>query len=131
MLRGEADAGQQGGDTAGPLASRRESVDREPVADLVADPAPRVEARIRVLEDELHPASQPAKGRAVGAREIDAVEGNAAGGRRQEAEHEPADRALARSAFPDKADHLAPPNREIDVAHGAERASRGQEAALP
>ena len=43
-----------------PLAARAETMDRQPVRHLRADAPARVEARIRVLEHELHPPPQAA-----------------------------------------------------------------------
>ena len=55
VVRLEADQVHHLGDLRPPLGVAAETVDAQPLADAVADRRARVEARVRVLEDDLHP----------------------------------------------------------------------------
>ncbi len=102
-----------------------EAVDRETVGDLRADPAARIEAAIRILEDDLHAPAQRAPVAPRDRIEAPALEAHMARGRFQQAEQQPAERALARARLADEADRLARPDVEIDIGHGAHRRARG------
>ena len=66
VVRLEADQVHHPRDLAAALAGVAEAVDAQPLADAVADRRARVERRVRVLEDDLHP---PPVGLEVGALE--------------------------------------------------------------
>ena len=73
----------------------------------VADAPARIQARVRILEDDLQPASvRPHRARRQ-RREIGAFESHFAGGRLDQLQHRAADRALARTRFADEAQHFA------------------------
>ena len=79
-------------------AAGDELVDREPVGDLRADAAARIEAAIGVLEDDLHAPAQRAPLAPRERRRGGGLEAHLARGRLQQAEQQPAERALARAA---------------------------------
>ena len=55
VVRGEADEVHDPLDLGAALRRRPDAVDPEALADAVADRRPRIERRVRVLEDDLHP----------------------------------------------------------------------------
>ena len=122
MLRLQSDLREQVLNALATLPGRHQAVDREAVRDLRADLPARIEARIGVLEDDLHAPPEPAQRRRVRLDEIDAVEDDVAGTGRDEAEQQTADRALARPTLAHEADSLVLADRQVDICdslHGA------------
>ena len=121
VLGREADERQQLGDPCGARRSRVQAVRRQRLGERVADPPARIQARVRVLEDDLQaPPIGPHRPRRQG-HEIDAFEPDRAGARLDQLQHRTADRALARSRFADQPEHLARRDVEADVVDRADR----------
>jgi hypothetical protein len=129
MGRRQADLGQQRADTLGALGGRTHAVNGKPVADLGADTAARIEAGIGTLEDDLHPPPHGPELRRAERAEIGAVHHHPPGAGRDQAEQQPPQCALARSALADEADPLAAGDGEIDRRHRLHRRAPRQEAA--
>ena len=103
----------------------REVMDLERLADDVADGHARVQRRVRVLEDHLHPAAHLAHLLAAELRELDAVELHLTGRRLVELEDGASGRGLAAAGLADEAERLALLDEEVDAvdrAHGADLA---------
>ena len=94
---------------------RAEAVDAQALADAVADRGPRVEAGVRVLEDDLHPPAVRLEGGALERRELDAVELDRARRRLDEAQEQPPDRRLAAARLADQPEGLAAADVEADA----------------
>ena len=100
-------------------------MDREPFADDVLDPHPRVEGADGVLEDDLHVAPRrlelgPGELRdQVGPSKLDL-----AGGRLEQADQRPPERRLAAARLADEPERLAPPDLEVDAVDGLDVAGR-------
>jgi hypothetical protein len=95
------------------------------LGDDVGNPPPRVEARVRVLEDHLHAAARATQcarivGRSLACDRHAVVLDRAARGR-IEPDDEARHRGLAASRFADESDRLAFPDREVDAVDGLER----------
>ena len=100
-------------------AGQAEGADR--IGDDAIHAPARIEAGERVLEDHLQAAAQLLPlGLARRRPHVDAVEGHAARGRRQQADHHPGDRRLARAGFAHQSQRLAALDREGDVRHRLE-----------
>src|SRR5262249_37533370 len=99
---------------------RRELVDADRLADDLAHRHARVEARVRVLEDDLHlPAQRPEL--CLSERDdVAAVIDDAPERRLDEAEDQPPQGALAAPALADEAHRLAAAHAERDAVDGAE-----------
>ena len=82
----------------------------------------RVQARVRILKDDLQATAVGTHGARGQGREIGALEPYFAGGRIDQLQHRASDRALARARFADEAQHLAFRDLETDVVHGPHRA---------
>jgi hypothetical protein len=76
-------------------------VDGNSIGDLPSHRTARIEARIGVLEDDLHPPAQAAQLGPPEAVEIAAVEEDPPAGRREEPQQHPAKRGLAASRLTD------------------------------
>jgi len=113
-VRVEADRREQLAHAHPPLRRRSDAVDVERLADDAARGHARVEARIRVLEDHLHPPPDPPQLGTLQASEVHPVEADLAGGRLVEPDERSAGRALAAAGFADEAERLAPTERERD-----------------
>ena len=121
VLGREPDQRQQLGDPRGARRPRVQAVRRERLGERVADAPARIQARVRVLEDDLQAAPiGPHRPRRQG-HEIDAFEADRAGARLDQLQHRAADRALARPRFADQAEHLARRDVEADVVDRAHR----------
>src|SRR5207302_7074081 len=88
----------------------------------VAHAPARIQARVRILEDDLQASPVRTHGAGGQRREIGAFEPYFAGGRLDQLQHRAPDRALARARFADEAQHLAFRDLETDVIDGAHRA---------
>ena len=71
----------------------------------------RVEAGVRVLEDDLHPAPVRLERGALDVGDVHAVEADRPGRRLDEAQQQPADRRLAAARLADEAEGLAAADR--------------------
>ena len=70
---------QQFRDAGAPLVARPDGVDVERIAEGLADRDSRIEGAVRVLEDDLHPAPEPAQLIRRHRRQVSAIEEHAAG----------------------------------------------------
>ena len=107
------------------LLARGEVVHLDRLADDVANRHPRIQARVRVLEDHLHLATHPAKLLATERRELGPGEAHGSRRRLVELQDRAAGRRLAAAGFPDEAERLALFDEErdaVDGAHGADLA---------
>jgi hypothetical protein len=95
------------------------AVDDKRLGDDVFDTKARVERGEGVLKDDLHIAAQAAHFARARREQVPAFEVNSAGGRLDQAQDEPAERALARARFADEAECLARMNVERNVVDGA------------
>ena len=98
-----------------PFARRADAVDAQTLADAVADRRARVEAGVRVLEDDLHPAPVRLQLRALERRDVPAVEVDRARRRLDEPQQQPPDRRLAAARFADEPQRLAARDLEADA----------------
>ena len=108
VLGREADERQQLGDPRLARAARVQAVRRQRLVQRVADAPARIQARVRVLEDDLQAAAIGAHARAPtsGARSMPSIPHSRRRSARS-ASARAADRALARARFADQAEHLA------------------------
>src|SRR4029079_16934805 len=107
VIRREPDQVHDPLDAPAPLGCRTDAMDPEPLADAVADPRPRVEGRVGILEDDLHPPSIGLERGALQARDVRSVEPDRARRRFDQAEEEAADGRLAAARLPDEPEGLA------------------------
>ena len=98
-----------------PLLCVGQAVDAQPLADAGADRRPRVERRVRVLEDDLHPAAERLELRSRQRRDVGAVEQDPAAGRLDQPQERAPDGRLATARLADEAERLAATDREADV----------------
>jgi hypothetical protein len=96
------------------LGVAAETVDAQALADAVADRRPWVQARVRVLEDDLHPPSIRLERGTLDRRDIGAVELDPARGRVEEPQDHPPDRGLAAARLAHEAEGLAAADLEAD-----------------
>ena len=114
------------------LLGRAQPVDAQPLADAVPDRRARVERRVRVLEDDLHPAAEGPQRRRRRAcvmsspskRMVPAVG-------LDEAQDEAADRGLAAARLAHQAQRLAAPDDEVHAVDGPDLRDRALEHAAP
>src|SRR4051794_13702896 len=119
----EADGREQLAPPLAPLLLRPDAVDLQRFADDPARRHPRVERRVRVLEDHLEPAPELAQLAALDVRDVLAVERDRAAGRLVEAHDRAARRALAAARLAHEPQRLALAEREgdaVDRAHVAD-----------
>jgi hypothetical protein len=130
---GQADLLQQRRDPLAALAlAELGLVDLERLADRGADAHARVERRVGVLEDHLHPLAQRPHRRVGQARDVLAVEADRAAGRLQQPQHGAAERRLAAARLADQAERLAGRDRQRHVLDGAhQRRLAGERAPQP
>ena len=101
------------------VRSGQAAVQLQPLADDLADGHARVQGRVRVLEDHLHPARVALEVPGlVLRRQRFAIVDHFAAGLVVQAEHRLAERGLARAAFAHQPDDLAAGDVEGDVVHG-------------
>src|SRR5258708_33743195 len=94
----------------------------ERLTDDVSDRHARVQRRVRVLEDHLHPAAHVGHLLAAELGELDAVELHLAGGRIVELEDRAAGRGFTAAGLADEAERLALLDEEVDAVDGADSA---------
>ena len=99
-------------------------MDDQRLGDDLLDRHARIERAEGVLEDRLGAAAKAAQRRVGRARDVLAVEEDAAGGGLVQPQHEIADRALARAGLADEAQHLAGLDRERDAVDRLQAAGR-------
>src|SRR5581483_8788632 len=95
-----------------------DAVHDERLADEVEDLHARVQARVRVLEHELHVPAQVTEVLPVHVRDVVALERDRAGRDGDPSQDRPAGRGLARAGLPDQTEGLAAKDLEGDVVHG-------------
>ena len=116
MLRPEADELEQLGHPHAPLLPReRAVVDDERERDDLLDRLALVQRRVRVLEDDLHLAAQPAELAGGDTEEVGRLEMDGARGRLVEPEQQARERRLPRAGLADEPDRLAAVEHERDV----------------
>src|SRR5207344_430861 len=98
----------------------REIEHADGLADDFADGHARIEARVRVLEDDLHAAADGPHLRVRERKEIFPVEDDAAERGLDQAKNAATERALAAAALADEAERLSATHAERDVLDGAE-----------
>ncbi len=101
-------------------AAQFRAVDPERLGDRIADGHPRVEAGQRVLEDDLQVLARRAQRLSLRMGDVAAHQGHRAGGRRDQVQHRPRQRRLARAALADHAQRLALAHHERDAVHRAQ-----------
>ena len=121
VIRREPDEVHHPADLVPSFVRAPESVDPEPLADAVGDRRPRVEARVRVLEDDLDPPAIRLEGRTLEGRQLDAIETDRARSRLDEAKDQATDCGLAAAGLADEAERLAAPDVEVDAIDGLDR----------
>ena len=129
VTRVEADQLQQ---LAHPIHARStlgQAVRLERFTDDRTDRHARIQAAVRILEDDLHPAPHLAQLVALEAHEVLPPEADDPFGRVAQADHGPPGRALAAPRLADQAERLALLDFETDVVHGANAAGFGLEDA--
>ena len=122
MLGRETDQRQQFRDPFPAGVAAMEAVRGHRFIQRVAHAPARIQARVRILEDDLQATAVGSHGAGGQRREIGALEPHFAGSRLDQLQHRTADRALARARFADEAQHLAFRDLEADVIDGAHRA---------
>ena len=119
------------GDTdADLLAPFDEPVDRQRMPDRLPDRHRRVQRRVRILEDDLHPAPVFAQLALVQLRDVAVLEDDAAVGGADETEQRPPESRLAAAGLADEPEHLALPEVERDVVDRPDLASLPADQAL-
>ena len=101
--------------------STRQPVRVECFAHDVADPQPRVQARIGILEHHLRTTPERLQPAFRKLRDVFTRKADGARGRVDQAQDQPPDRAFAGAGLPDEAEHLARPDRKAHAVHGAHR----------
>src|SRR6478735_8776936 len=131
VMARQADRGKKVGDPFLPVRSAPQTMDSERLHERFLDRQPRIEACIRILENDLHVLPVMPHLLLGQLRDIDAVEENLTFRRLREAQDGAAGCRLARARFSDQPDHFAGLDVErdvidrLDVSDGA-----GQQAAL-
>jgi hypothetical protein len=97
-----------------PLGVAAETVDAQALADAVTDRRPRVQARIGVLEDDLHPPSIRLERGALDRRDVRSIELDPARRGVEEPQDHPPDRGLAAARLAHQAEGLAAADLEAD-----------------
>src|SRR5450756_999492 len=115
VLGAEPDGLEQLEDALLALGLGADIVDLERLADDVAHAHARVQRGVRVLEDDLHVAAQPLHPGPRGGHDVDALEGDRAGRRRDEPQHSAPRGGLAAAALADQAKRLTLIDREADA----------------
>ena len=104
-----------------------ETLDRKRLADDVAARQPRVERRVRVLEDDVHLAAERPQLAPRQVRDVATLQPDGAGGRLEQPDDAVADGRLAAPGLPDEPEHLARRDREADAVDGVHRAAAAEE----
>ena len=103
-------------------SSLGDAVDAQRLGEHRADRHPRVQRRVRVLEDHLHPAADPAQPVALQRGHVDPVEADLAVGGVDEADHGAGERRLAAAGLADEAERLPAADLQRDAVDGPDRA---------
>ncbi len=104
-----------------------EPVDRERLADRVADLHPRVERAVGILEDDLEVAAAAAQLFALEREQVGAAEVQGPFVRFDQPDQDPPERGLAGAGLADQADDLGGHHVEVDTIDGVERRCPGTE----
>ena len=128
----QADEIEQRGRAVAPVPpSLQTSVHLQRTRQRHAEPQPRIQRRLRILEDHLDARAQRPHLGLAEAADLDAVELNAAGGRLQQPHQQPAERGLAGAGLADEAEHGAARHGEVDpLDHLAQQRPAKQPGAL-
>ena len=105
-----------------PAPARVLAVDAQRLADDVVHRHPRIQRRIRILEDDLHLAAHVAHLTPVQMGDVPPVEDDRPGGRLDELDQRPGERRLATAGLTDEAERLPRLDREIDAVDGMDLA---------
>ncbi len=114
----EADEVHHPAHLRGALRRGADAVDPQALADAVADRRSRIERRVRVLEDDLHPPPERLEGAALDLRDVGPVERDRARRGLDQPQEQPPDRRLARSRLAHEPERLAAADVEADPGHG-------------
>src|SRR5665647_2111321 len=131
VLGAEPDGLEQLEDALLALGLGTDLVDLERLADDVAHAHARIQRGVRVLEDDLHVAAQPLHLRPRGSHDVDTLEGDRAGRRRDEPQHGAPRGGLAAAALADQTQGLALLDREADAVDGVDLAGGALEDPRP
>ena len=124
----ESDQVQQFGDAVASLVPRPYPMDLERFRDNVPDTHPRVERRVRILEDDLHVTPHLAHRRAAEREQVDVPEPHLTRRGLDQAQHAAPRRRLPAARFADEPERLAFLDREAHLVdslrgrHGSEEA---------
>src|ERR1035437_8136713 len=105
----------------------RELVRLDPLANGAAHAHSRIERGVWILEDDLHPAAEPAERLPLQREHVRAVKRHASGGRLDQAQDRAADRGLPAPGLTDERERFAARDVEADVVHRANRRVRRSE----
>ena len=100
-------------------AAARDAVDAQRLGEHRADRHSRVQRRVRVLEDHLHPATHLAQRIPLQSGHVHAVELDPTVGGVDQPDHGSSERRLAATGLPHQAERLATLDVERDAIHGA------------
>src|SRR5260221_8891082 len=117
-VRVQADRGEELPHALVALPAVADPVDLERLANDAPSGHPWIQARVRVLEDHLHPAAHPSQGLWAESRQVNAVERYRAGRRLTETYDRPARRALPATGLPYEAQGLAASKRKAHAVDG-------------
>src|SRR4029079_9181939 len=120
---------QQRRDPARDLGPARQAVDVNALGYRGPDGHPGIERAVGVLEDDLHPAPQPAKRRFLQGENVVALEHRRAGGRLLQTEDRSADRGFPAARLPHERQRLAAGDLEGDSVNSADYPSASPEKA--
>ncbi len=115
MARVQADELEQRSDPFPDLGAWADRMDRQGLGQHLAHRHPRVQGRVRVLEDHLNVPTSPQQPISVEAEDILAPEEDLAGGRLDQPQDRAPEGGLSGAGFSDEAEDLAPPDLEGDV----------------
>ena len=112
-------------------ARRREVMDHQRLGDRGADRHPRIERRVRVLEDHLHALAHRAQIALRQLRDLPVFEPDRPGRRLVQAQDRSPQRRLTATGLADEAERLAAQNIERDLGDGAHRSIAPGQRATP
>src|SRR5436190_1465816 len=130
VLRREADGLEQLLDLLTALASVADAVDLQRRGDDRTDALARIEARVRILEDDLHLLAERSQVAPAELADRATAELDVAGGRFEQAHDRPAERGLAASGLADEPERLALVDGEGDVVDCVDPADLATQPAL-
>ena len=117
MLRAQPDGAQELLDPAPTLVAAVQAVDAQRLGDDLAHRHPRVQRRVRILEDDLDVSPDGPHLPALEAGDVLALEHDLAGGRLEQLDDGPSEGRLAATRLSDDAERLAGLHRQVDAVH--------------